>query len=246
MAVRRDAIARNLVREVADLPRNRQKPRAADLETSPSCGPNSRIGWTESPSMERPATCTAPDATLGSSTWPTSNSTPARAPATHSPCAGDVDLHAHPPRITLSGTIVRIKGKGPDPPGMDQDRLRRPDRRPTSVRGRHPPPRQSRGPSRRNWTSSSPTATAASGTPTISDRPKHPASPQPWDASRGENVSFAPQNGKTRVELVRSPWSQLPHLDSNQKPADYWSEAPQPAAIVIPMPGRGPAEREAA
>ena len=33
------------------------------------------------------------------------------------------------------------------------------------------------------------------------------------------SVAFSPRNGKTRVELMRSPWSLLPHLDSNQKPA---------------------------
>ncbi|MFI9633576.1 tyrosine-type recombinase/integrase [Nocardia sp. NPDC051929] len=113
MAVRHDAIDRNPVREVADLPRKRQKPRAADLETLAELRTqlqdwvdgkplDGAPGYTYGP-RRNPRVLDVADVELG--TGPR----PGEALALRW-C--DVDLHAQPPRITLSGTIVRIKGKG--------------------------------------------------------------------------------------------------------------------------------------
>ncbi|MGK8505248.1 tyrosine-type recombinase/integrase [Nocardia asiatica] len=190
----------------------------------------------------------------------------------------DVDLGAQPPRITFSGTIVRIKGKGlirqewtkTDSgyrtvvlPQFVVDTLRRVKAEaieneldlvfPNRDGGIWDPHnfnrlwRQARGdkfawvtPKTFRKTVASliadqygPQAAAqqlghANDSVTkrhyMINRPNHPTSPQPWDASRDENVSFpcrsTHETDETRVELIRSPWSQLPHLDSNQKPAD--------------------------
>ncbi|MEV5834087.1 site-specific integrase [Nocardia sp. NPDC052112] len=113
MAVRHDAIDQNPVREVADLPRKRQKPRAADLETLTELREQLRSwlagenidgtpGYTSGP-KRNPRVLDVADVELG--TGPR----PGEALALR---WSDVDLESTPPRLTFSGTIIRIKGKG--------------------------------------------------------------------------------------------------------------------------------------
>ncbi|MFQ6396664.1 tyrosine-type recombinase/integrase [Nocardia sp. KC 131] len=113
MAVRHDAIDRNPVREVADLPRKRQKPRAADLETLAELRTQLQ-GWVDGKPLDgapaytygpkrNPRVLDVADVELG--TGPR----PGEALAMRW-C--DVDLESKPARITFSGTIIRIKGKG--------------------------------------------------------------------------------------------------------------------------------------
>ncbi|MEV6225111.1 tyrosine-type recombinase/integrase [Nocardia fluminea] len=113
MAVRHDAIDRNPVREVADLPRKHTKPRAADIEVlyelrqhldewvngAPLDG---SPGYTYGPKRNQ-RVLDVVDVELG--TGPR----PGEALAL---IWSDVDLEAMPPRVTFSGTIVRIKGIG--------------------------------------------------------------------------------------------------------------------------------------
>lgn len=113
MAVRHDAIDRNPVREVADLPRSRRKPRAADHETVQAL-------WSR---LEAWAAGAPLDAGTGFYYGPRRNQRVLDVIAVEvgaGPRPGealalrwsDIDLDAQPPRITFSGTIVRLKGKG--------------------------------------------------------------------------------------------------------------------------------------
>ncbi|MEU4811837.1 tyrosine-type recombinase/integrase [Nocardia fluminea] len=113
MAVRHDAIDRNPVREVADLPRKHSKPRSADMATlaqlraqltdwvngAPLDG---SAGYTYGPKRNQ-RVLDVVDVELG--TGPRPGETLALR-------WSDVDLESQPPRITFAGTIVRLKGKG--------------------------------------------------------------------------------------------------------------------------------------
>ncbi|WP_280442376.1 tyrosine-type recombinase/integrase [Nocardia brasiliensis] len=113
MAVRHDAIGSNPVREVADLPRKRQKPRAADLQTLTELRAQIQAWVNGEPFEGAPAYTHGPkrnrrvldvaDVELG--TGPR----PGEALALRW-C--DIDLDNTPARMTFSGTIIRIKGKG--------------------------------------------------------------------------------------------------------------------------------------
>ncbi|MFF3226397.1 tyrosine-type recombinase/integrase [Nocardia suismassiliense] len=113
MAVRHDAIGSNPVREVADLPRKRQKPRAADLETLTGLRAQLRA-WVDGTPLDgvpaytygpkrNPRVLDVADIELG--TGPR----PGEALALR---WSDIDLDSTPARMTFSGTIIRIKGKG--------------------------------------------------------------------------------------------------------------------------------------
>ncbi|NNH73003.1 tyrosine-type recombinase/integrase [Nocardia uniformis] len=119
MAARHDAIDQNPVREVADLPRKRQKPRAADLETLTELR-EQLATWLAGKEIDgTPAHTSGPkrnplvldvaDVELG--TGPR----PGEALALRW-C--DVELDATPPRLTFSGTIIRIKGKKEEGKGL--------------------------------------------------------------------------------------------------------------------------------
>ncbi|MGW4843984.1 tyrosine-type recombinase/integrase [Nocardia brasiliensis] len=113
MAVRHDAIGSNPVREVADLPRKRQKPRAADLETLTELRAQIQAWVNGEPFEGSPAYTHGPkrnrrvldvaDVELG--TGPR----PGEALALR---WSDIHLDSTPARMTFSGTIIRIKGKG--------------------------------------------------------------------------------------------------------------------------------------
>ncbi len=113
MAVRHDAIDRNPVREVADLPRKRQKPKAADMETLVELRSQLKM-WVDGQEIDgcpahtngpkrNPRVLDVADVELGTGVRP------GEALALRK-C--DLDLDATPPRATISGTIVRLKGKG--------------------------------------------------------------------------------------------------------------------------------------
>ncbi|RJO77642.1 site-specific integrase [Nocardia panacis] len=117
MAVRHDAIDQNPVREVARLPRKNQKPRAADMETLGElrarlkkwlAGEDCEGGAYHGP-KRNPRILDVADVELG--TGPR----PGEALALR---WSDVDLDASPPRLTFSGTVVRLKGKKKDGKGL--------------------------------------------------------------------------------------------------------------------------------
>ncbi|MFC4372548.1 tyrosine-type recombinase/integrase [Nocardia halotolerans] len=113
MAVRHDAIDRNPVREVADLPRKCAKPRSADMATlaqlraqladwvdgAPLDG---SAGYTYGPKRNQ-RVLDVVDVELGTGPRPGETLTLRWS---------DVDLESQPPRITFAGTIVRLKGNG--------------------------------------------------------------------------------------------------------------------------------------
>ena len=118
MAVRHDAIGQNPVREVARLPRKSDKPRAADLETLAQlraqlrkwlAGEDGDGGMSYHGPRRNPRVLDVADVELG--TGPR----PGEALALRW-C--DVDLDATPPRLTFSGTVVRLKGKKKDGKGL--------------------------------------------------------------------------------------------------------------------------------
>ncbi|MGV9663739.1 tyrosine-type recombinase/integrase [Nocardia niigatensis] len=119
MAVRHDAISQNPVREVADLPRKRQKPRAADLATLTELRAQLKLWAAGEQVGDVPAHTSGPkrnrrvldvaDVELG--TGPR----PGEALALR---WSDVDLESTPPRLTFSGTIIRLKGKKEDGKGL--------------------------------------------------------------------------------------------------------------------------------
>ncbi|MFF0541985.1 tyrosine-type recombinase/integrase [Nocardia thailandica] len=111
LAVRHDAIDRNPVREVADLPRERRTPRAADLDTLAELRAH-LLAWVQGRDGEgdtyhgprrNPRVLDVAEVELG--TGPR----PGEVLALR---WRDVDLEAVPPTITFAGTIVRLKGVG--------------------------------------------------------------------------------------------------------------------------------------
>ncbi|WP_280344902.1 tyrosine-type recombinase/integrase [Nocardia neocaledoniensis] len=113
MAVRHDAIDRNPVREVARLPRGRRKPRAADLETVQALWGRLQA-WAAGAALDggsdfyygprrNQRLLDVIDVEVG--TGPR----PGEALALR---WSDIDLDSTPPRITFSGTIVRLRGRG--------------------------------------------------------------------------------------------------------------------------------------
>ncbi|MGW5319229.1 tyrosine-type recombinase/integrase [Nocardia thailandica] len=112
LAVRHDAIDRNPVREVADLPRERRTPRAADLDTLAELRAH-LLAWVQGRDGEgdtgyhgprrNPRVLDVAEVELG--TGPR----PGEVLALR---WRDVDLAAVPPTITFAGTIVRLKGVG--------------------------------------------------------------------------------------------------------------------------------------
>ncbi|MGW0328003.1 hypothetical protein [Nocardia sp. NPDC003183] len=128
MAVRHDAIDRNPVREVADLPRKHSKPCSAGMATLAQLRAQ-LTDWVNGALLDGSAAYTygpkrnqrvldVVDVELG--TGPRSGETLALR-------WSDVDLESQPPRITFAGTIVRLKGKG----------LIRQPRTKTTARKRH-------------------------------------------------------------------------------------------------------------
>ncbi|MGW5312965.1 tyrosine-type recombinase/integrase [Nocardia thailandica] len=112
LAVRHDAIDRNPVREVADLPRERRTPRAADLDTLAELRAH-LLAWVQGRDGDgdtgyhgprrNPRVLDVAEVELG--TGPR----PGEVLALR---WRDVDLAAVPPTITFAGTIVRLKGAG--------------------------------------------------------------------------------------------------------------------------------------